>query len=327
MGAVPLVRVVRSGLEESLHLGHVAVCDADGTLQAWAGDPAQLVFSRSCMKPIQATLSLAAIEDEPLSDREVAVMCGSHNGELVHVAAVRALLERSGVGSDALQNPPGWPLDPQAMARARHQSQILHNCSGKHAGMLLACMRSGWDPATYPRRSHPLQRRITRAVQRICDADAPVVGVDGCGLPVHGMPLCAMATLFARLSRPERMRELEPFAERAAAAMLAEPYLVGGNRRLDTDLMRETGDVVAKEGAEALVCASLLSSGIGVAVKIADGGWRATGPALLHALRAIGGITEDQAARLEPHVRPVLLGGGRRVGELSAIFGLRRRRR
>ena len=28
--AVPLVRVVRSGLEESVHLGHVAVCDADG---------------------------------------------------------------------------------------------------------------------------------------------------------------------------------------------------------------------------------------------------------------------------------------------------------
>ena len=28
--AAQLVRVVRSGLEESVHLGHVAVCDADG---------------------------------------------------------------------------------------------------------------------------------------------------------------------------------------------------------------------------------------------------------------------------------------------------------
>ena len=54
------------------------------------------------------------------------------------------------------------------------------------------------------------------------------IGVDGCGVPVHGVPLHAMATLFARLARPERLGDLEPHARRAVAAMLAEPYLVGG---------------------------------------------------------------------------------------------------
>ena len=49
MAAVPLVRVVRSGLEESVHLGHIAVCDANGRLVASAGDPKQPVFARSCM--------------------------------------------------------------------------------------------------------------------------------------------------------------------------------------------------------------------------------------------------------------------------------------
>ena len=44
--AAPLVRVVRSGLEESVHPGHVAVCDAEGRLVAAAGDPDRLVFAR-----------------------------------------------------------------------------------------------------------------------------------------------------------------------------------------------------------------------------------------------------------------------------------------
>ena len=34
------------------------------------------------------------------------------------------------------------------------------------------------------------------------------MGVDGCGVPVFGMPLRAMATLFARLARPERLGAL-----------------------------------------------------------------------------------------------------------------------
>ena len=50
--------------------GHVAVCDADGTLIASAGDPDRMIFARSCMKPLQAAVSLTAI-DEPLPDREV----------------------------------------------------------------------------------------------------------------------------------------------------------------------------------------------------------------------------------------------------------------
>ncbi len=326
MGAVPLVSVERSGLEESLHLGHVAVCDADGALVAWAGDPSRPVFARSCMKPFQAAVSLAAIGELPLPDREIAVMCASHNGEPVHVGTVRALLEQAGLGPDALRNPPGWPLDPTSMARSQHQNRVLHNCSGKHAGMLVACARSNWKLDTYLRAGHPLQKRVTRGVQAATGVEDLAIGVDGCGVPVHGMPLRAMATLFARLARPERLGRLEPAADRALEAMLMEPYLVGGKDRLDTDLMRETGDVVAKEGAEAMACAAVLPSGLGVAVKIADGGWRATGPALLRALAQIDGITGEQALKLDAHARPPVLGGGETVGHMTAVFDLKSRR-
>ena len=69
-----------------------------------------------------------------------------------------------------------------------------------------------------------------------------MIGVDGCGVPVHGMPLRAMATMFARLAAPERLGAPAPAAGRATGAMLAEPYLVGGRHRIDTDVMGNTGD-------------------------------------------------------------------------------------
>jgi L-asparaginase II len=325
VGAVPLVRVVRSGREESVHLGHVAVCDAEGRLVASAGDPHHTVFARSCMKPLQAAVSLAAIGDLRLSDREIAVMCSSHNAEPIHLGAVRALLKRAGLGPSALQTPPAWPLDEQEMARAQHRNPQFHDCSGKHAGMLLACVRAGWDPATYLQRSHPLQRRVLRAVQRGTGVEDVAIGVDGCGAPVHGVPLAAMATLYARFAETERLAPLAEETDRAIEGMLAEPYLVGGRDRDDTAVMQATGDVVAKEGAEALDCAAVLSSGLGVAVKISDGSSRAAGPALIHALEQVGGLERSHVSALAERARPAVLGGGRPVGALEPVFTLRRR--
>jgi L-asparaginase II len=325
VAAAPLVRVVRSGLEESVHLGHVAVCDADGRLVARIGDAHRRVFARSCMKPLQAAVSLAAIGDLPLSDREIAVMCSSHNAEPIHLGAVRSLLERAGLGPSALRTPPAWPLDEEEMARAHHRNPQFHDCSGKHAGMLLACVRAGWDPATYLQRSHPLQRRVLAAVQRSTDESDVEIGVDGCGAPVHGVSLAAMATMYARLAETERLGTLAETTDRAIEAMLAEPYLVGGRDRDDTAVMEATGDVVAKEGAEALDCAAVLSSGLGVAVKIADGGYRAAGPALLHALAQVGGLDPAHLAVLSDRMRPPVLGGARPVGHLEPVFTLRSR--
>jgi L-asparaginase II len=319
--AEPLVRVVRSGLEEAVHLGHVAVADASGRLVAAAGNPATITFARSSMKPLQAAVSLAAIERH-LPDRLVAIMCASHNGEDVHVRAVRSLLRTAGVPVSALRCPPDWPLDEPSRREVRSPQRIRHNCSGKHAGMLAACVSSGWDPERYLERTHPLQRRIRSAVERGTGVDRPRIGVDGCGVPVFGLPLVAMATLFARLARPETLGRLAPTAARAVSAMRAEPYLVAGRKRVDTAVMTEVPEVVVKVGAEGLLCASVLEPGLGIAVKVADGSARAAGPALIHALRELGAVDEGGVERLAPFARPWVFGGGRPVGEISASYRL-----
>ncbi len=321
-GPVPLVRVVRSGLEESVHLGHVAVCDADGRLLAWLGDPHRMVYARSSMKPLQAAVSLRRIGDAVPEDL-VAVMCGSHNGEPIHARTVRKLLRFGGVTEAALRCPPAFPGRPDDAGAVQRARRVFHNCSGKHAGMVLAATRAGWGHAGYLEPSHPLQREVLTAVRRGTGQERPWIGVDGCGVPVHGVPLSAMATLFARLARPERLGPLAGHARSAVAAMRAHPYLVAGRGRTDTILMTQIPGVVVKVGAEALHCAAILDEGIGVAVRIHDGGERASGPALVRALVLLGAVSEAQAERLGPVARRPVLGGGRPVGEVVAGFHLR----
>jgi L-asparaginase II len=317
---VELVHVVRNGLVESIHTGDVVVCDVDGRVLASAGDPERALFGRSCEKPIQGAVSFHAMEEpDDLPGDLLAVMCASHNGEPRHVAAVRRLLRRGSVPVSALQN-------PRDRMRGGTRSRIHDNCSGKHAGMLVASAHRGWDLATYRSRSHPLQRRVSRAIVDATDVARPSFGVDGCGLPVHGVTLRAMATMYARLSTPERMGRLAPSVDRVVHAMTGSPFMVGGTRRLDTDLMTASGGrVLAKEGAEALVCATSLDQGLGIAVKVTDGGWRRIGPAFVKVLRDLDVDLEDEGVRR--HEEMAVLGGEEPVGTVEAVVALRRRAR
>jgi L-asparaginase II len=327
MQSVVLARVIRSGFEESVHLGHVAVCDADGRLLARAGDPERPVFARSSMKPLQAAVSLAAVGADAWAgtpDPDVSVMCASHNGEPIHVEAVQRVLDRAGLGVDALRCPPGWPIDPVAMGSAGERRRELHNCSGKHAGMLWASAASGWELETYRSPDHPLQRAVLGSVTDAIGARPLAVGTDGCGVPVHGMPLRAMATLFARLARPERLGRLEEAARRAVGAMTAAPYLVAGRGRIDTAVMEAAPGIVVKSGAEGLLCAALIERGVGVAVKAEDGSWRATDPAAVRTLHLLDAIDDAQVDRLAGFARPPVLGGGEPVGEIVTDLTLDR---
>ena len=317
MPPIPLVRVMRSGLEEAVHLGSVAVADGQGRLLASAGDPDVVTFARSSMKPLQAAVSLTLAGDD-LDQEDVAVMCASHNGEQVHLDRVRAILGRAGLGVDALRTPPSWPLDQASAADVDGPRPEYHNCSGKHAGMLLACVRRGFDPATYRQASHPLQAAVLDAVRGA--AGEPVtIGVDGCGVPVHALPLSSLARLFASLVTSGLMAG----GDRSVAAMRAAPYLVAGRDRLCTAVMEAVPDVVVKVGAEGLVCAGVIGRGVGVAVKVLDGAARAAEPALVRSLAVLDVIEDPEAPALARFARPPVLGGGSPVGELVADFELR----
>lgn len=299
----------------------MAVAGADGAAVAVAGDPDRPVYARSSMKPLQAAVSLSLLAFDP-PDEEVAVMCASHNGEPVHLEAVRSLLERAGVDEGALRCPASRPMDDEAFVRAPELRRINSDCSGKHAGMLGACAARGWPLETYPDPGHPLQRAVTEAVLAATGLGSVRIGVDGCGLPVHGMALSSLAVLYARLGGPGPPGPLAGHARRALAAMRAAPYLVAGRRRLDTAVMEQVAGVVVKSGAEGLVCAAVPARDLGIAVKVRDGGSRAAGPVLIRVLSLLGVATEETAADLTVYARPPVLGGGEPVGEIAVEVDL-----
>jgi L-asparaginase II len=315
-----LIHVVRNRLVESVHTGDVAICDADGRLHAFAGDPDRMLFGRSCEKPLQGAVSLSAMDEPDLPDDEIAVMCASHSGEAIHVAAVRRLLRRGSVPVAALRT-------PRDRATKGARSRIWDGCSGNHAGLLVASARRGWDLGSYRAPGHPVQRRVLRAVTAATDVERPRIGVDGCGIPVHGLPLRAMATMFARLGDPDRLGRLAPAVDRVVRGMLAAPHMVGGTRRLDTDVTTASaGQMIAKEGAEGLVCATLLSQGLGVALKVTDGNWRRLAPAFVKVLRDLEALPEPAFEGLRHHARLPVIGGEEPQGSVEAVLRLRRAR-
>src|SRR3546814_4405753 len=93
------------------------------------------------------------------------------------------------------------------MATAAH-----NNCSGKHSGFLTLARHLGVPTKGYVGYEHPVQQRILGVLEGMTGLDlgsAPR-GVDGCGIPVIGIPLGNMALAMARLGRSaEHTSELQ----------------------------------------------------------------------------------------------------------------------
>lgn len=296
-----VVEVVRSGSVESTHLIDVAVVDRTGHLVASAGDPNVLAAFRSSAKPIQARVALEAGWAPPSEDL-LALACASHNGEPPHVDGVRAILSAAGVDESMLRTPFDVPAEPSAALPITTKARVYHNCSGKHAAILAACVAAGWPLDGYREPQHPLQQRVSALVASLTGIQ-PHLLVDGCGAPTAVAPLSAFARAFLAIDDggPE------------ARAMRAYPSMVGGTGRFDTDLMIAEPSILTKAGAEGLACVS--AGGYGIALKGRDGGMRFRGPAVLAVLTQLGLIPEDL---LPSHREPVVEGGEAPVGVVRA---------
>jgi L-asparaginase II len=259
------VVVERGGVVEALHRVH-AVAVRDGKVVDSAGEPELVAHMRSVAKPLQAVPLASEVGDLPAE--ELAIACASHEASEEQLAAVRALLARSGSHEGELE------------CGESGGSKLAHPCSGKHAGMLLRAKLRGWPLPGYRLPDHPLQLDLRRVIAHAVETpeEELLTATDGCGVVTFAVPLAAMAAAFARLLG----RALDG-AERVVEAMHAYPELVGGANLADTALMRAVPGAIAKRGAEGLLCAAL-PDGMGAAVKVEDGANRAAGPALAHFL-------------------------------------------
>ncbi len=330
-GDEPLVAVLRGNHLGSLHRGIVAVVGASGDTVLAIGNEDQRVFLRSAAKPFQvmpAVLS-GAIDRYGITGRELAVMCASHNGEPRHVEAVISILEKIGLDQSSLRCGMHAPLNQEAAAERWREhlepSSACNNCSGAHAGMLVACRAMGWPLEQYGNPNHPLQRQTRQILASFAGVNQTDIGiaVDNCAVPTFRLPLNRSAQAFARLATGEGVTdELAGTAGRVVMAMTGNPEMVGGQDRFDTDLMSAArGTIVAKGGAEGYQGAGLASAALGLAIKVTDGNSRAIPPVAMRVLEHVGAFDPPQADELwryrEPEVRDLM---GNVIGSLKPAF-------
>lgn len=306
-----LVVVERSGLDEAFHDGCVIALDSDGRVIGRFGDVDRGFFVRSSAKPFQATVSVELGADLP--PEHLAVACGSHDGTSVHVAIVRQILADGGLDETALRCPPDRPLSRNAdrLWAARGTSdhaRVFHNCSGKHAAMLRACVAQGWDIDSYLDPDHPLQQAQLAVMREVGALVEGPIGVDGCGVPVVRVTAHSLALAFTRMDTRR--------FERVRTAMHRFPSLVSGVGNVDADIAVGL-DAVAKRGAEGLLAVAVTGRG-SLVVRCWDGSERAVAAAAGHALRLLGWI--DERNPLSGRLRREVRGGGHVVGSVRPVF-------
>jgi L-asparaginase II len=309
------VEVTRGAMVESRHRVAAAVVDADGTVvRAW-GDVDRPVYGRSALKPLQALplLESGAADHYGLGPAEIALACASHNGEPRHVEVVTGWLARIGCGVDDLECGSHLPMHEASLETlilsGRKPDARYNNCSGKHAGFLTTSRHLREPTKGYIRFEHPVQQRILGVFEQLTGlrlGDAPR-GIDGCGIPVIGIPLGHMGLAMARLADPDD--HLPPAraaaAKRIVTAMAAEPFLVAGSGRFCTKVLEAAGaKVTLKTGAEGVYTAALPTLGLGVALKVDDGAGRAAEVAMGRILRDLKVLTADEERVLADLLAP-----------------------
>jgi L-asparaginase len=282
------VHLLREGIVESVHQVEATVCDCRGRIMLIAGSDETSTFIRSALKPFQAlaVTSTGTLERYGLTDKDLAIMCGSHQGTIEQSRQVFNILWRADIEPSLLQCP-----IPEG-----RKSPLQHNCSGKHAGMLAVCRQRNWPLNTYLHRSNPVQKLILNRLAELLQmpGDELISAHDDCGAPTYSMQLRQMATLYAHLASGSNLD-----LERIVRAITYYPRMVAGDGCFDTELMRlSEGELVSKSGAEGIQCIGRVGEGMGLAIKVMDGSKRAKYAVAIHLLKQMGWITPTIAEAL-----------------------------
>ncbi len=307
---VLLAELVRAGIVESVHSGHLALINSDGTVRAAIGDIDAVMYPRSSIKSFQAAAMVR--HGLNLAPRQLAIVCASHSGSAEHFEVIESILNGVGLTVSSLRNTPDQPL-----GRLERQewgdnppSQIAQGCSGKHAGMLATCVINGWDLESYLDPEHPLQIAIRHEIQSLIGDSVISTTIDGCGAP-----LFSITTKNFAIGAHKMRISSDPVHQEVIAACLTHPEMVAGNGRLTTTLMKSVPGLFVKDGAEAVELLSL-ADGRSCVFKVSDGSDRAF-PTIVKAVLSTWNI--------DLPIDPVLVRGGSHVtGEIRVSELLKR---
>jgi len=313
-GGVEIAAVVYRGkMIEAIHYASVAVVNERGELTHYLGDPDFTTMTRSCIKPFQLRplVESGAADHFGFDNRQLAIMCGSHNGTDLHREAVMSNLSLAGNEPEHLLCGAHWPIGMEATRKfpqgGEEVDPVRHNCSGKHSGFLALARFLKENPDQYLNPQSETQKRVLSAVAGFCEYPVAKkdIGVDGCSAPNFPLSLRAVAHGFVKLATEQAVSDDgRVVTRRIKQSMLEHPEMVSGQGRFDLQLSNAyPGRLICKVGAEAIEGIALDDPPVGIAVKIHDGNWRALWPVCVEVLRQLG-YNAVHESELRAFVRP-----------------------
>ena len=129
-----------------------------------------------------------------------------------------------------------------------------------------------------------------------------------------------MALMYAKLAEGK----IGP-SERAFHLMSANPEMIAGSDRFDTDLMKTlSGRAVSKIGAEGIRCLGIRGNPpIGIALKIDDGSGRALAAVMLEVLAQLDLMSQAELNKLSKYRKPIFKNNaGIETGFINVNFKL-----
>ena len=329
-------KVYRGETAEAEHYASIAVVDKDGNLTHYLGDPDFVTMARSSIKPFQLLplITSGGADKFAFQPKQLAIMCGSHAGSDAHKALVKFNLEAIRCTAADLKcgtHRPIFMVDNGLYpTKGEDKDPLRHNCSGKHSGFLALAKHLGVEPAEYLDPESKGQEMVKQAVADYCEypAEKMTLATDGCSAPNFSLPLVNLAKGFKKLANYEGKDDSQKAAiKRIKDACSKYPEMVSGEGRLDLDIMQSFADnVISKIGGEAIHGIGFGEPQIGIAIKVADGSFRALGAIVVEVLKQLGIVNfVNYFEKLKKYTNAkVKNNAGLVTGEIKAEFELKR---
>ena len=308
-----MCEIWRGSYLESVHTGMAVICDKDGEISHQWGDPNSLILPRSSAKMMQALPLIISGAEKKFSIGEdlLALACASHNAAEIHLSRVLGWLTHLGFSETDLRCGPQPSNDPRIKKEMREKGQspcqIHNNCSGKHTGFLSVSRHLNAGPE-YTDPDHPVQLLVMDVFQELTENKVDGIVVDGCSAPNPAMPLYSLAKAMSWFATAhKRDDQLSKAALKLRNAMVNYPELVAGEQRACTNLMKACEKkAILKTGAEGVFVAILPELEKGIALKIFDGGTRASECAIASLLIQLGVLSSNHPTALAYTHAPIL---------------------
>ena len=204
-----------------------------------------------------------------------------------------------------------YPPVHKPTAKFLHQNKIkispIYNpCSGKHVAQLTLCQYYGWRINDYYKLEHPVQQMILGVIAKMTGypKEKIYLGIDGCGVPVFGLPIKNMSFAYTLIVNWEILfPEYQQAAKRIFLSMIKYPEIVGGTDRFDTDLMRVAeGKLLAKLGADGVFCIGVRNeNGMGITIKMESGNMKFLPPVVIHILDQLKILPKEKLNQLKKY--------------------------